>query len=293
MRHREKKYMIQLMEFAANGLFLGAIYALLAVPMSVVWVTTDVIDVSTGGYAVVAGVIAVAFGFPFGPIIGIAAAAALGVVAGIIFVAFNALRVRMDPILVVLATFALMLAIESSVLTTVGTDSKFLDSIRGTLELGGAFLPYQGIFNLVMSVIIMGGLFAVLKWSPLGLRMRASAVSDKASVLVGIPVRRTQFLTFVVCAAISGIAGVLAVMSIGITFASTFILTTAAFSGAVLLGRAGPLPAFIGGLLLGVVTAFSDAYLPSGWSQAVPSALIILVLATGRMPATAFTGARP
>lgn len=285
--------MIQMMEFAANGLFLGAIYALLAVPMSVVWVTTDVIDVSTGGYAVVAGVVAVAIGFPAGPFVGIAAATLLGVLAGGIFVAFNALRVRMDPILVVLATFALMLAIESGVLTTVGTDSKFLNSISGNIILGGAYIPYQGIFNLVASIVIMVGLFAILKWSPLGLRMRASAVSGRAATLVGIPVRRTQFLTFVFCAAMSGIAGVLAVMSIGVTFASTFVLTTVAFSGVVLLGRAGPMSAFIGGLLLGVVTAFADAYLPSGWSAGVPSLLIILILASGRMPATAFTGARP
>ena len=101
--------MMEMAEFAANGLFLGAIYALLAVPMSVVWVTTDVIDVSTGGYAVVAGVIAVAIGFPAGPIVGVAAAILLGMVAGGIFVGAHALRVRMDPILVVLATFALML----------------------------------------------------------------------------------------------------------------------------------------------------------------------------------------
>lgn len=284
---------MQMAEFAANGLFLGAIYALLAVPMSVVWVTTDVIDVSTGGYAVVAGVVAVAIGFPAGPIFGIAAAILLGMVAGGIFVSFHALRVRMDPILVVLATFALMLAIESAVLTTSGTDSKFLDPISGFVSIGNAILPYQGIFNLTTSIVLMAVLVALLKWSPLGLRMRASAVSDRAAALVGIPVRKTQFLTFVVCAGMSGIAGVLAVMSIGITFASSFILTTVAFSGAVLLGRAGPLPAFVGGLLLGVVTAFSDAYLPSGWSAGVPSLLIILILASGRMPATAFTGVRP
>lgn len=285
--------MMQLIEFAANGLFLGAIFALLAVPMSVVWVTTDAIDVSTGGYAVVAGFIAVALGFPFGPIVGIAAAVVLGMIVGGIFVGFHALRKRMDPILVVLATFAFMLAIESAVLTTSGTDSKFLDPIPGILEINGAIFPYQGMFNLVTAIVVMALLVALLKWSPLGLRMRASAVSDSAAMLVGIPVRRTQFLTFAVCAGMSGIAGVLAVMSIGLTFASSFILTTAAFGGAVLLGRAGPMPAFLGGLLLGVATAFSDAYLPSGWAHGVPSLLIVLVLATGRMPATAFTGARP
>lgn len=285
--------MMQMVEFAANGLFLGAIYALLAVPMSVVWVTTDVIDVSTGGYAVAAGVIAVAVGFPMGPILGVTVAILLGMVAGGIFVTFHALRARIDPILIVLATFALMLTIESGVLTMAGTDSKFLDPINGFLSVGQAILPYQGLFNLTTSIVLMAIFVALLKWSPLGLRMRASAISGRAASLVGVPVRRTQFLTFVVCAGISGIAGVLAVMSIGITFASSFVLTTVAFSGAVLLGRAGPLPAFAGGLILGVVTAFSDAYLPSGWSAGVPSLLIILVLATGRMPATAFTGARP
>ena len=85
----------------------------------------------------------------------------------------------------------------------------------------------------------------------------------------------------------------LAVLAIGMTYASTFIFTTVAFSGTVLLGRAGPLPAFWGAMLLGIVTAVSDAYLPNGWAAGVPSLLIILVLASGRMPATAFTGARP
>ena len=123
--------------------------------------------------------------------------------------------------------------------------------------------------------------------------MRASAISDRAAMLVGVAVRRTQFLTFVFCAGIAGIAGVLAVLAIGMTYASTFIFTTVAFSGTVLLGRAGPLPAFWGAMLLGIVTAVGDAYLPNGWAAGVPSLLIILVLASGRMPATAFTGARP
>jgi branched-chain amino acid transport system permease protein len=283
----------QLFEFLANGLFLGAIYALLAVPMGVVWVTTDVIDVSTGGYAVVAGVVAVALGLPFGPAVGVLAAVGLGAIAGSIFLGFHALRVQRDSMLIVLATFALMLAIESGVLTIVGTDNQFLDPIPGNLRLAGAVLTYQGIFNLAISILIMAALVALLKLSPVGLRMRASAISDRAAMLVGVAVRKTQFLTFAFCAGIAGVAGVLAVMAIGMTYASTFIFTTIAFSGAVLLGRAGPLPAFWGGLLLGIVTAVSDAYLPNGWAAGVPALLIILILASGRMPATAFTGARP
>lgn len=285
--------LVQLLEFLINGIALGAIYALLAVPMSVVWVTTDVIDVSTGGYAVVAGMVAAVVGMPAGPIVGVLAALILGALAGSIFVGFHAIRRRSDAMLIVLATFALMLAIESGVLSMLGTDNRFLEPMRGSIDLSGTMVPNQSLVNVGISVFVMAVLAAVLKLSPLGLQMRASAISDRSAMLVGVAVRRTQFLTFVVCAGIAGIAGVLAVVAIGMTYASTFVFTTVAFSGTVLLGRAGPLPAFWGAMLLGVVTSVSDAYLPSGWAAGVPSLLIILVLATGRMPGAAFTGARP
>lgn len=261
--------------------------------MSVVWVTTDVIDVSTGGYAVVAGMVAAVVGMPMGPLYGVAAALVLGAVAGGIFLSFHAIRQQRDAMLIVLATFALMLAIESAVLTVWGTDNRFLEPLPGTLNLSGAVVTYQSLFNLGVSVVVMGLLVGLLRFTPLGLQMRASAISDRAAMLVGVAVRRTQFLTFVFCAGIAGIGGVLAVLALGMTYASTFIFTTVAFSGTVLLGKAGPLPAFWGAMLLGIVTAVSDAYLPNGWAAGVPSLLIILVLATGRMPATAFTGARP
>lgn len=282
-----------LAEFAANGLFLGAIYALLAVPMSIVWVTTDVIDIATGGYAVAAGVIAVMVGMPYGPVLGIAAALLLGAMSGGIFLIFHSLRVLTDAMLIVLATFALMLGIESAALTFVGTTTLFLDPIEGHVEIGNVLLQYQGLFNFAVSSLLMVGLALVLKFSPIGLRMRACAVSDKSARLAGIPVRQTQFWTFVVAAGLAGTAGVLAVLSIGITYSSAFTLTTAAFSGVVLLGRAGPLPAFVGALMLGVVQSIGEAYLPNGWAAGLPSLLIILVLASGIIPMSVFKGVRP
>ncbi|MFO4987068.1 hypothetical protein RCK87_25345, partial [Salmonella enterica subsp. enterica serovar 1,4,[5],12:i:-] len=91
------------------------------------------------------GMVAVAVGMPFGPLVGIAAALALGLVAGLIFLGFHTLRVQRDAMLIVLATFALMMAIESAILTLVGTDNRFLDPVPGNLFVGDAVLPYQGM----------------------------------------------------------------------------------------------------------------------------------------------------
>ncbi|MBI5128308.1 MAG: branched-chain amino acid ABC transporter permease [Rhodopseudomonas palustris] len=281
------------LEIVANGLFLGAIYALFAVPMSVVWVTTDVIDVSIGAYAVLAGVVAAVFGLPYGGLLGIAAAMALGAVTGAIFLGFHALRTMKDAMPIVLATFALLLFVESALLVAVGTDNQFVERVPGIWLIGDSVIGRQGLFNLACSVVLMLALTAVLKWSPAGLRMKACAISAKNASLAGIPVKRTQFLTFVLCAGIAGSGGVLASMSIGMTYASAFTFTTIAFGSAVVLGRRGPLPAFLGGLLIGLAESVSEAFLPNGWAPAVPAVLIIVVLASGRMPTAAFSGARP
>lgn len=281
------------LEILANGIFLGAIYALFAVPMSVIWITTDVIDVSVGAYAVVAGVVAVAFGLPYGAPLGIVAAMILGAVTGGIFLGFHALRAMKDAMPIVLATFAFMLLVEAAILVTVGTDNQFLDRIGGHVFVGESVLGFQGMFNLAVSIVLMLALTAALKWSPAGLRMKACAVSAKNASLAGIPVKRTQFLTFVLCAGIAGVGGILASMSIGMTYASAFTFTTIAFSSAVVLGRRGPLPAFLGGLLIGCAESFSQIVLPNGWAPAVPAILIIVILASGRLPSAAFSGARP
>lgn len=281
------------LEILANGIFLGAIYALFAVPMSVIWVTTDVIDVSVGAYAVVAGAVAAAFGLPYGAPLGIAAALVLGAVTGCVFLGFHVLRAMKDAMPIVLATFAFMMLIESAVLVVVGTDDQFLDGIAGHVFVGEAVLGFQGMFNLAISIAVMLALTVALKWSPAGLRMKACAVSAKNASLVGIPVKRTQFFSFVLCAGIAGAGGILAAMSIGMTYASAFTFTTIAFSSAVVLGRRGPLPAFFGGLLIGLAESVSQIYLPNGWAHAVPAALIILILAFGRLPSAAFSGARP
>jgi len=280
-------------ETLTNGIFLGAIYALFAVPMSVIWVTTDVIDVSIGAYAVIGGVTVAAFGLPYGALMGLAAAMALGAVTGSVFLGFHALRTMKDAMPIVLATFAFMLLIESAVLVVVGTDDQFVDRLGGSLVVGGAVLSVQGMINLATSIVLMLVLSAVLKWSPAGLRMKACAISSKSASLVGIPVKRTQFLTFVLCAGMAGAGGILASMSIGMTYASAFPFTTIAFGSTVVLGRRGPMAAFLGGLFVGVAESVSQTYLPSGWAHAVPAALIIIALASGRLPSAAFSGARP
>src|SRR4030095_12751017 len=127
-------------------------------------------------------------------------------------------------------------------------------------------------------------------WAPGGLLRRATAFSANVASLTGIPVRRVQFVVFLLGGAIAGVAGVLASMSIGVSYSSGFALSIIAFSGAVVLGR-WPVPlAFAGGLLIGLAIALGQAYLPQGWDAATAPILIVAVLCSGLVSRDIFHG---
>ena len=285
--------LMKLLELLASGLALGSIYALLALAMTVIWATTDVIDVSVGAQATLAGVIAASLSVPYGFFAGIGAGIATGALIGITFAAFHARGLLKDPMPVVLATFGALIIAESAILTVSGSQGLHLKSAPGVILVGDAVMTVQSLLNVAVAVAVYVALTALLKWSPIGLTMRACAVSDKAARLVGIPVRQTQFLTFVLGGLVAGIGGLLAAMTSGLSYSSPFNMTVAGLSGALLFGRKTPTAAFGGGLVIGIAETLGSGYLPSGWAAGTSSLVILIVLAASRLPATAFSGGRP
>jgi len=269
-------------EFVLNGIFLGVLYSLVAIPLTSIWTTTDVIDINIGGYATVAGIIAATLGGIVGIILGVFAAAAMGVITGALFYLFHKISVIKDPITIVLATFGLLFATTSAVQAAVGTDSHFVPGLTSIFLVSGTHISAQGILNLSIATALFIVLAVTMRYTLIGLKMRAAALSTQSAELIGVPVRTVQITAFIAGAAIAGAAGILAAISVGISYASATQFTIFAFTAAIICGLKGPTTAFCGGLLLGVIDSLSAGYLPSGWSALVPPLIIFAVLASGR-----------
>ncbi|MDI6912316.1 branched-chain amino acid ABC transporter permease [Nocardioides sp.] len=274
--------MAAFMEYLANGAFFGALYALLALPMFLIWSTTDVVDINIGGYVIVAGVVSASVGGVTGWLLGVMAALGMGAVTGLLFLAFHWLWDMKDMMRIVLATFGLLLITASAVQALVGTDNLYLSGLSGSVHLLGFRLSTQGMFNLLLASAFLLILFIVLNGSASGLRMRAAAASAASAALVGIAVRRMQFMAFLVGSGMAGIVGILAAMTTGVSYSRGLQFSVYAVTAVILLGLRGPATVFLGGILLGIFEQMGVAYLPSGWSQLLPPALILLVLASGR-----------
>jgi branched-subunit amino acid ABC-type transport system permease component len=287
--------MHELIELTLRGVLLGVTYGLLAFPISLLFIATDTVDLAVGGYAVLAGAVAMFFGAAFGPAAGIAlgllAAIAASSIVGGISLALGR-RPKNDPLALVLASFGFALFIESFVLTFFGKDPFIRQPFSEFWTILGMRISPQAGINLAIGLLLVMMLYGLLYRTAWGRDMRASATNEVAAKLAGIPVRRLQFGTFMLAGLLAGLAGILVLYTAGMDFAAGMHLTLAGFGAAIVFGLNGPLRGLLGGLAIGIVETVSAGYASGAIATLVPLAFIFGVLTFSPSGRHVTTGSR-
>lgn len=283
--------LFELVEFVVRGLLLGVTYGLVALPIAILFATTDSVDMAVGGYAVLAAAISLLLPGP----VGIAGALAAGVLASAI-TGLIALKINKpgagDPMTGVLASYGLASFLESFVLSGRGPDPMIDQSFAVWWNIGGLRIDPQFAINALIALLCLGALSFLLFRTPYGRSMRASAINPFGASLAGVPVWRVWFSTYLIGGALAALAGILIVKSTGITYNTGLPLTLSSFAAAVLFGLQGPSRAFLGGLVMGLIESLSNGYLGGAWGSSVPLLFIFVVLASGRASKQSLVGAR-
>lgn len=269
--------MTELLGYILQGALIGVAYGLIALPFGLTYRTLHVADAAVGSYAVLGGIVAVTIGGVVGAFAGVAASVAMALLVGLIYQGLIKRRIG-DPIIVVACTFAVALAIESAILTLHGKDAVIIRLFSESWEISGIYLNPQSIVNLVIGALLVAALFATLNWTSAGRQIRASADNVLGALLAGIPVVRLQFLVFAIQGLLCGIAGILLLLTTGMDYASGIKLTLTAFGAAIIFGLRGPLHAFLGGIVIGVVQALVAGYTPGGIYSTIPFLFVLVVL---------------
>jgi branched-chain amino acid transport system permease protein len=278
-------------EFLIHGVLVGVTYGLLAIPLTLVYTTTDTVDLAVGGYAVLSGALASVVGGVTGVLVGLGAGVLAAATVGTLFVIL-ARAGAPDPVTVVLATFGFSIALASVVLWSMGSDPFVARAFTEFWQVGTIRVSPQGAINLGLAVGMLVGLLLLLYRTSLGRAMRASAVNAVGAGLAGIPVRRVQFLTFVSGGLMAAAAGVLVLYTTGMDYTSVLQLGLLAIGSALVFGMR-PMRAFAGGIAIGVVEALAGGYISGGWSAAIPLLFILVMLASGRLGRLSAAEVRP
>jgi branched-chain amino acid transport system permease protein len=140
-------------------------------------------------------------------------------------------------------------------------------------------LPYTGVLTVVISILLMLGLYLLVMRTRLGRSMRAVAENKQVAALMGIDVDGVISRTFIISGALAGAAGVMWGIHLGLVyFFVGFLPGIKAFTAAV-LGGIGSVPgAMLGGMFLGLVESVGPAVLGINFQLKDVLAFAILVL---------------
>jgi branched-chain amino acid transport system permease protein len=272
----------EFLQFVFSGLTVGAVYALVALGFTLIYVASDVVNFAQGEFVMLGGmgtVFLIALGLPL-PL------AAVLAVAATTLVGLALHRLAIEPAHGASAVTLIIITIGASIflrgLAQVVFDKQLhqlpaFSGDRPVAVLGATILP-QSFWVIGGGVVIVVLLWAFLARTLTGKAVLATAGNRLAARLVGIDTGRIVGLSFAFSAAIGAVAGILAAPITFTSFDVGTMLALKGFAAAMLGGIGSPVGAVVGGLLLGLLEALAAGYLSSTYKDAVAFLVILAVL---------------
>jgi branched-chain amino acid transport system permease protein len=274
--------MLQLVLFNVfNGLIIGAFYVLMALGLAMILNLSNVINFAHGNFLALGGYIA----FVLTPYIGfwgaLLVSPLLTAVLGLLLERFLVRKLYgRDPVYSLLLTFGLAFIIQDVCRYIWGPNGLPVSvppSLSTPLSSELFFVTGYRLFMVAVVIVAVVALFLFLRYSRMGMRIRAGTLDLETVAALGINVRLLRSLNFAVGIFLAGLAGVLAGGQIGLNPNMGDDLLMPSFI-AIIVGGVGSLTGtLVGGLLIGVAAALTTVFYPSA-SEAVIYIIMMLVL---------------
>jgi len=253
-----------LADLIVSGLAAGAVYGLFGMAYAAIYKATGVVNFAQGEVAmlIVYLTAAVFLRVPLPFWSALLIAPLIGIATGLVL---DRLVIRpmvgRPAFAIVMVTIGLAVMLRALIVLVWGSELREFPARAGEAVLtfsGVGLYPVQ-ILAFVVLAIAIAAAWALLRFSRMGLAMRATAIDERTATLMGIDVRRVAAIAWAASAGVSALAGVL--------FASTtfvgpdlFQAGLKAFPATIVGGLDSVIGSAIGGLILGVVENLTGGY---------------------------------
>jgi branched-chain amino acid transport system permease protein len=275
---------LQVVQLLISGIAQGCIYGLIALGFVLIYKATETVSFAQGDLMMLGAFLGLALmtvlGFPFW----IAVPSAIGAMA---LFGLVAERIVIRPILgqpafsIVMLTFGIGYVVRGAItmIPGIGTETYTLpvpykDQI---VQVGALVLNIEQMVVIGATAALCALLFALFRYSRVGIAMQAASQNQLAAYYMGIPVQRLNGLVWALAAAVAAIAGLL-LAPVTFVHANLGFIGLKAFPAAV-VGGFGSLPgAIVGGLIIGVVESLAGFYLPEGFKDVAAYVVVLIML---------------
>lgn len=200
------------------------------------------------------------------------------------------------PILMMIASFGVGIALRETVRAIWGSSPRSYDmGLQNPIAIAGGTITHIQVWILITAAASMVVFYLLLKFTRLGIAMRATADNSGLSAASGINTERVIGTVWFLGAAVAALGGVLIGLDTQLFPRMGFGIIIPVFAAAILGGIGNPYGAVLGALVIGVAEnvglainwaplfhlvgyAGQSAYIPTGWRHAIAFVLLIAAL---------------
>ena len=266
-----------------SGIAVGSSYALMGLAMVIIYKTSEVVNFAQGEMALISTFLTYMvleyYGFPF--YVAFPGALIFALILGFVL-EFGVMRRAKDPNILgmIIITIGLEMILLGFVSWKFGADQKtmpFPISPYDSVTIGGLFVSSLEVLTFVVTLTVMMILFLFLKYSKLGVAMKATQQNQVAARLQGIRTNRILMITW----GISSLVGCLAGLLISPTIMQPFMMWNPmlkGFAGAVMGGMTSLPGSVFGAYAIGIIENLFGGYVSIEFKSVVAFVIIVLVL---------------
>jgi branched-subunit amino acid ABC-type transport system permease component len=264
-----------------SGIFIGGLYGLLGLGLSLSWGLLRLINLAYFALAYLGAYLtyALASGLGIDPLLTLLVIVPAFFVVGVLLQALFA-RFGVDQFTSLLVTFGITVAIESLIQWIWTADFRRLETPYGTtsLRVGALYLPLAELLALLTAGTLAGLTWAWLRYTWVGKAMRASAEDPQMAAAFGVNHRRLGLLLAGLGAAYAGVAGAFVALVYTLSPAQIYAWIGVVFAAVIIGGLGNPLGPLVAGIVIGVSEAVTMAVTAPAWAPLVSFTLLLLVL---------------
>ncbi len=274
--------MDQFLQLTLSGLTNGAVLALAALGFVLIYKASDVINFAQGEFLLVGAYVmfAVVGGLGWHWTIGIVVTVLVAVALGIVLERFVLRPMIGEPIIsLIMVTIGLSSLLKAVVSGIWGTDERAFPSFipSDPINVFGATVTTDKLWAIAIAAVFLVAFNLFFRRSSSGIAMRAVADDQQAALSMGISVKKIFAMAWSISAATAAIGGIIVANILGVS--GNISGVGLQVFPVVILGGLDSIPgAVLGGVIIGLLQAYTGGYVGHGLNSIIPFIVLVLIL---------------
>lgn len=271
-------------QFVINSLIAGSLYTIVALSFNLMYATGRFFNLAIGGLIPVGGygvlLVSVQWGTPLwvGMVAGVMIAGSIGFALDRFVYSYLRTR-KASSMILLIASLGAFIALQAGIAMIFSSNFQALPklSLQSYDVFGGTMTAVQALI-IFSAMAVTAATVVLLKWTAFGTAVRAISDDIEVSKIVGIDTEKVLGIVFFAASALSGYAGVLMGLDVGLDPLMGFLPMVAGIVGAVVGGIGEAVYGFAGSYVLSFFQNAVIVKLSTEWSGAITYVLLIVFL---------------